>query len=251
MRIPRYVSVADEIRAEISATDFRHGDLLPSEAEFGSRFGVSRITIRKALEILRGEGLVESQQGRGWVVTRAPLRQVLGEFSTIERQLEEIGVVPRRRIIASRVIEATGRLQEVLGGGEVLEVTRVNLADGVPFAKVTVWVPAYLGRGLSITDLEHRSFYDLLSASRLLKRPLKRAVQTIAGVSIPEVDARILNVAAGVPGLLCERITFDEGDHPVLFSRSLFPASMAVFEIELAPALDSIAPTGLRLMESP
>jgi GntR family transcriptional regulator len=250
VRVPRYVSVADEIRAEIAANDFRHGDLLPSEADLGSRFGVSRITVRKALEILRGEGLVESQQGRGWVVTRAPLRQVLGEFSTIEQQLEEIGVVPRRRIIASRVIEATGRLEEVLGGGELLEVTRVNLADGTPFAKVTVWIPSYLGRGLSIKDLEHRSFYELLSSSRLLRRPLKRAVQTIAGASISDADAQLLNVVAGAPGLMCERITFDEGDHPVLFSRSLFPASMAVFEIELAPSFDSIAPTGLRLMES-
>ncbi|MCL5052798.1 MAG: GntR family transcriptional regulator [Gammaproteobacteria bacterium] len=234
----------------MSSTDFRNGDLLPSEADLGSRFGVSRITIRKALEILRNEGLVESQQGRGWVVTRAPFRQVLGEFSTIEHQLEEIGVVPRRQIVASRIITATGRLEEVLGGGELLEVTRVNLADGAPFAKITVWVPSYLGKGLSIVDLEHRSFYELLSGSRLLKRPLKRAVQTIAGVSISDGDAELLHVAPGVPGLLCERITFDDGDHPVLFSRSLFPASMAVFEIELAPALNSIAPTGLRLMES-
>jgi GntR family transcriptional regulator len=73
-------------------------------------------------------------------VTRAPLRQVLGEFSTIEHQLEEIGVVPRRQIVASRVVIASGRLEEVLGGGELLEVTRINLADGVPFAKVTVCV---------------------------------------------------------------------------------------------------------------
>ncbi|WP_298212527.1 GntR family transcriptional regulator [Ferrimicrobium sp.] len=250
MRVPRYSSVAESIRAEISSADFRAGDLLPSEADLGSRFGVSRITVRKALEVLRGEGLVESQQGRGWVVKRAPLRQILGEFATIEHQLEEIGVVPQRRIIASRVITATGRLEEILGGGELLEVTRVNLADGSPFAKVTVWVPSYLGKGLSIADLEHRSFYELLSASHVLRRPLKRAVQTIAGVSIAGADADLLKVVPGVPGLLCERITFDEGDHPILFSRSLFPASMAVFEIELTSALDSVTPTGLRLMES-
>ncbi len=214
-----------------------------------ARFAVSRITVRRALEVLRTEGLVESRQGLGWLVVQEPFKQVLGRFTTIEEQLEELGVATRRCIVGSRTVRANGRLEEVLGGGELLEVTRVNLADGQPFARVTVWVQSYLARSFTLDEVEEHSFYALLSRSGTLKLPLARAVQNIAATAISEEDAELLKVSAGSPGLLCERITFDRGDHPILFSRYVFPGSRAIFEVELSSEVSSIAPTGLRLLE--
>ena len=98
----------------------------------------SRITVRKALDILRSEGLVESRQGFGWVATANPLRQSLGRFTTIEAQMSEKGVVPGRKIISANLEQSKGRPREVLGEGELLVITRINLADGAPFARVTV-----------------------------------------------------------------------------------------------------------------
>lgn len=226
------------------------GALLPSEADLGLRFGVSRVTIRRSLELLRDEGLVESQQGRGWLVARTPLRQPLGQFATIESQLEAMGVHSERRIVASEVRQASGRAREVLGPGEVLEVVRLNLADGVPFAKVTVWVQAGIARGLTVDELEASSFYEVLARSHRLPRPLSRATQTITATVIQGEDAVLLGVASGSVGLACDRVTLDDHDFPVLVSRFLFPAARAMFEIELTSGLEAMAPSGLKLMEA-
>ncbi len=205
--------------------------------------------MRKGLELLRKEGIVESRQGFGWYVVFKPVAQTLGRFATIEDQLDEIGVIARRKVLTSRRINPTGRLLEVLGGADLLEVARLNLADGVPFARVTVWVPAFLGESFSLRDFEEKSFYQLLSESDYLKRPLTYATQTIAAVAMPEGDAKLLGVPSGSPALECERTTFDEGGFPVLYSESIFPGNRTVFVTELTSQVGSIAPSGLRLVD--
>jgi DNA-binding GntR family transcriptional regulator len=249
VRVPRYIQVANQLKADLSSSTCTKGDLLASESEMVARFRVSRITVRRALELLRSEGLITPRQGVGWLVAKEPYRQVLGRFSTIEEQLEAQGIKTERRIVGSRLLVASGRQEEVLGGGELMEVTRVNLAGGEPFAKVIVWLASHLGKGLSLADLEQHSFYDLLGRSGQLKFPLARAVQSIAATILSSEDATDLMVAEGSAGLLCERITFDIKDNPILYSRYIFPAARAVFEVELGSHVDSIAPTGLRLVE--
>lgn len=212
------------------------------------RYSASRITIRKALETLRHDGIVEPRQGLGWLVVRVPLTQSLARLSTIEQQLRELGKKPERRILSSRTYPATGRVEEVLGGGEVREVVRLNLADGEPFAKVTVWIPSHLGDRFTVADLERSSFYELLAATDLLLRPLAWAHQTIQAIAIDERDAALLGVTAASVGLACERITFDTADVPVLYSRFVFPASRVVFEVDLMSEVTSIGPSGLRLV---
>ncbi|MHB8190976.1 MAG: GntR family transcriptional regulator [Ferrimicrobium sp.] len=241
--------MAERIKAEIASSGSVAGELLPSEANYVERFGVSRITVRRSLELLRSDGIVESRQGVGWIIMQGSVRQVLGRFATIEDQLLELGIQPRRRILSSRIYTAAGRVEEVLGGGEVREVVRVNLADEIPFAVVTVWVSAYLGAEFSREELEEFSFYELLSRSDRLRAPLDRAIQTIAAVLIVDEEARLLGVADRSPGLLCERITFDTSDQPVLLSRFLFPGLRTAFEVELTSQVGSIAPGGLRLVE--
>lgn len=205
--------------------------------------------MRKALERLRGEGVVDSRQGSGWYVLFVPLQQSLGRFSTIEDQLSEMGVVPERKVLSTRRLVAFGRIEEVLGSGEMLEVERLNLADNLPFARVTVWLPAVLAEDFSIRDFEERSFYQLLSESNLLLRPLASAIQTIGAAAITPKDAELLHVPHDVPALVCERITFDVAGHPVLLSQSVFPASRTEFVTELTSQVGSIAPSGLRLVE--
>jgi GntR family transcriptional regulator len=152
-------------------------------------------------------------------------------------------------VLSSTRVTASGRLEEILGSGEFLEVRRLNLADGMPFARVTVWIPAAMAEGFSIRALEEHSFYELLSRSPLLLRPLVSARQTIGATAITEIDASLLDVPIGSPVLVCERITFDVAGHPVLFSEFVFPGSRTQFVTELTSEVGSIAPSGLRLVE--
>src|SRR3954453_6131176 len=94
----RYRQVAETIRRRIGVGDYPSG-ALETEAQLGADFGVSRITVRKALELLRDEGIVTSRKGSGWRVAVDPLRQVLGTFPTVEAALRDDGHDFTRRIL--------------------------------------------------------------------------------------------------------------------------------------------------------
>ena len=241
MRTIRYQQIADELRTRLREAGA--GQVLASESELSAEFGVSRVTIRRALEILRDEGLVDARQGFGWYVAGAPLQQHLDELGTIEGQLERRGIKPERRVIEFAFGTAPPRVAAVLGTDQVLRVKRLNLADGEPFAVVTVWCPAELGQHLSRRDVERHPFYEVLGV------PLRGATQTIGADSVDGADAELLEVPPASPVLRCERITTDTQGRPVLMSEHVFPARRTEFVVELPNAEPSTLPAGLRLVE--
>lgn len=242
MRQTRYNAIADELRHRIDRGSVAAGHLLPSEASLSVEFAASRVTVRRALEVLRAENRVESHQGYGWMVRSEPVRQPLTTLGTIESQLASLGVVPERRVLSFAFIDAPPRVAEVLGTNRVLEVIRCNLADGEPFARVTVWCPEQEGAALSKDDVEARSFYDLLDME------LGGADQTIGAQLVSESDAEVLGVPLGSPVLVCERITNDSNQRPVLMSEHVFPGHRTVFAAELPVAEPAEVAAGLRLV---
>lgn len=241
MRTIRYQQIADELRSRIVTVG--PGQVLPSESDLSAEFAVSRVTIRRALEILRDDGLVDARQGFGWYVAGEPLRQRLDELGTIEGQLERRGVKPERRVLEFAFRAAPTRVAAVLGVDQVLRVKRLNLADGEPFAVVTVWCPAELGQHLSRRDVERQPFYELLEVT------LRGATQTIGADAVGVADAGLLGVPPGSPVLRCERITTDAQGRPVLMSEHVFPANRTEFVVEFPIAAPSALPSGLRLVE--
>ncbi len=243
MREIRYLAIADDLRARVTAGEFAAGRLLPSESELSAAYAASRITIRKALEVLRDEGLVDARQGFGWFAAVDPLRQALGRLGTIEAELAASGVRSERRILAFGFVPAPPAARRVLGTATVLEVRRLNLADGAPFARVTVWCPEDLGAHLSRADVERAPFYELLSVT------LGGATQTIGAALASPDDAVLLEVPVGSPVLRCERTTSTPDGRPVLYSEHVFPAHRTEFVVDLPVSEPSIAPSGLRLVE--
>jgi GntR family transcriptional regulator len=241
MRTIRYQEIADSLRLRIATAG--PGHLLPSESDLSGEFGVSRVTVRRALELLRDEGLVDSRQGFGWYVSAEPVVQQLASLETIERQLADRGVKAQRRVIEFAFVDAPTHVAEVLGATQVLRVKRVNLADGGPFAVVTVWCPADLGQHLSRRDVEQKPFYELLGVA------LRGATQRIGAAAVGPTDADLLEVPVGSPVLRCQRITTDTSGAPVLMSEHIFPAHRTEFVVELPLAEPSINPSGLRLVE--
>ena len=242
-RTVRYRAIADDLRRQVEAGDFGAGRVLPSEADLSASYGASRVTVRRALEVLRDEGLLDARQGFGWFVASDLLRQRLGRLSTIEDQLSASGITAERRILEFAFVAAEPRAKQVLGVDQVLRVRRLNLADGEPFARVTVWCPADLGDRLSRADVERSPFYELLPV------PLGGATQTIGAASASAADARLLGIPTGAPVLRCERITTTPDGRPVLLSEHVFPAHRTEFVVDLPQAERSIAPSGLRLVE--
>lgn len=243
MREVRYRTIADELRHRVQSGELAAGALLPSESELSAAYDVSRVTVRKALDVLREAGLVDSRQGFGWFVAADPVRQSLGRLGTIEAQLADLGVSSERRVVGFRFTDAPAWVGQVLGVDTVLEVRRVNHADGQPFARVTVWCSEEVGARLSRADVESSPFYELVDV------PIGGATQTIGAAAAGRDDATLLAVPMGSPVLRCERVTRDVEGRPVLVSEHVFPGHRTEFVVDLPQAEPSIGPSGLRLVE--
>ncbi len=241
MRQIRYQEIADELRRRVRTASA--GSVLPSESELSTEFAVSRVTVRRALETIRDEGLIAARQGFGWFVATEPVRQRLETLGTIEAQLEVSGKHAERKVLEFAFVAPPAHVRELLDTDEVLRVKRVNLADGEPFAVVTVWCPAALGRRLSRDDVERKPFYELLDVE------LRGATQTIGADSAEPPDAALLGVQVGTPVLRCRRVTTDLSGRPILVSEHLFPAHRTEFVVEIPLAEPSLSPTGLRLVD--
>ncbi|MGZ4754902.1 MAG: GntR family transcriptional regulator [Acidimicrobiia bacterium] len=225
----RYLTLADALRDRIAAGAV---GALDSEAELGREYGVSRVTVRRALEVLRDEGLVSARQGVGWFVAVDPVRQSLGRVTTVEAALEAAGAHPTRRVLEFAFETASPGIAKTLdlpADGEVLRVTRLNLADDRPFAVVTVWVPARLGAHLSRADVERSTFYDLLPLQGVEPG---RVVQTITAIEAERPIAEQLGVPAGSPLLACRRVTYDRHGDAVIVAEHRYAAHLTALEVE-------------------
>ncbi len=235
----RYLDLADELRRTIA--DGTSG-ALPSEAELGESHGVSRVTVRRALELLRNEGLISSRRGAGWFVVNDPVRQTLGRVTTIESALEAAGARPERRVLEFAFEPVTTETAKVFGlsaDAEVLRVLRLNLADGEPFALVTVWLPPSLGAHVSRADVEGATFFDLLPLHGV---ETGRVVQSITAIAADRTQARRLGIHTGEPLLACRRVTYDRAGAPVMLSEHRYPAQSTAFEVEFPPHLTTGVP---------
>ncbi len=225
----RYLDVADDLRSDIASG--RVG-ALPSEAELGERYSVSRVTVRRALDLLREEGLVDSRRGSGWFVASDPIRQPLGRVTTIEAALEAAGAAPGRRILEFGFEAAPTEVAKTLGiakDAEVLRVLRLNLAGDDPFALVTIWLPVELGARVSRAEAERAPFYDLLPLHGV---EVGRIVQTITATAADRGEARRLGGHAGDPLLACRRVTYDRAGAAVMVSEHRYPARSTALEVE-------------------
>jgi len=235
-------SIAADLRERIAGGEFAAGRHLPSEADLAGAYAASRMTVRKALERLREEGLVGSRQGFGWFVAAPPLRQSLARLGTIEAQLAQSGRTSERRVLDFAFVAAPPRAAAVLGPGRVLAVRRVNVVDGVAWARVTVWCPEALAAHLSLADVERTTFHELLGVA------LAGATQTITAAAVDAADAEVLAVPVGSPALVCQRVTRSAAGEPVLVAEHVFPGHLTEFVVELTTVDASVAPSGLRLV---
>lgn len=246
VRTIRYREIAADLRGRIDDGEFSAGRLLPSESELSGAYNASRVTVRKALEVLRGDGLVDSRQGFGWFVATETVQQPLAQLATIESQLEAEGRRSARQVLDFAFVDAPDHVATALGTPRVLMVRRLNLADDEPFARVTVWCPEDLGSGLSRDQVEQTSFYESLADAGVR---LTSATQTIGAGAADVDDAELLQVPDGSPVLICRRVTSDAAGAPVLLGEYVFPAHRTEFTVELTDPEASIAPSGLRLVE--
>ncbi|HEY2776891.1 MAG TPA: GntR family transcriptional regulator [Gaiellaceae bacterium] len=183
------------------------GDAIPSERQLGIDLGVSRLTVRAALDELVREGYLVRRRGAGTFVAEPKVAKGI-DISSFSDDMRARGLTPASRTIELRTIPAGARLGRILHvspSEPVVAVKRLRLADGEPMAIELLHVRSSLVPGLIGSDLEENSFYDLL-ASRW-DVAIVGGTQTVEPTVTNDEESTALGVPLHSPALLFERIT--------------------------------------------
>ena len=205
----KYAQIVSQVEQAIAAGRLAPGDRLPPERELAAEHGVSRMTVRQALQTLESRGLLRRAIGRsgGSFVAQPKLERDLGTFSGLSEQLRRQGIVAGARAISARTVDGA------------VEIVRVRLADGEPFALERSSFPAERFEGLLELDLTG-SLYDLLD-EHFDAAPV-RAVERIEPVLADPEEAEALGLPPGAPLMLVHRVAYDASGLVVETARDLF-----------------------------
>lgn len=237
---PKYRLLRDALVGMIRGLP--EGAALPTERTLCADFGVSRATVRHALQRLEDEQRIYRVQGKGTFVARAKIEQRLGLTSHTE-EMRARGMVPGSKLIdVSRVpanIEVASALR--LGEGtEVLQIERLRLADGDPIAIEVLYLNAERFDGISAALGESASFYQLLHSDYGVE--LASAEETIEAVVAGARDVELLGCGRGMPLLLISRLSVDTNGRPTEYVRSRYRGDRFRFRRHLERSLSGPHP---------
>ena len=223
------------LRDQITGGQLSGGDNLPGEQRLAETFGVSRVTVRRALDALAGTGLISRRAGSGTTVsdTATADRPVAMNFTTLMPQLVEMGQSTLAHLLSfsyGRAPDFVARAMDLSAEEDVQIATRVRSTDSIPFSHLTTYVPADIARNYSEEDLANHPLFQLLERSGVqIDHAHQSITATLAG---PEV-AEALHVAVGTALLSLKRVVRDVNGNGVEYLAALYRPDMFRLEMPL------------------
>ena len=236
--------IADQLRAAIQNGRLSEGDRLPSEAQLIDHYGVARMTIRNALQLLEAEGLTRAEHGRGVYVRRKPpVRRIASDrFARRHRkegkaaflaESEQAGAVPDVDLIRVNEMPATPEMSKLLNHvGPVIVRSRRYSLDGIPVETATSYIPADIGRGTPIAD-PNPGPGGIYARLEELGHTLERFTEEVTARMPTEAEARLLAMTPGVPVFRLVRTAFDIEGRAVEVCDTIMSADAYVLNYEL------------------
>jgi GntR family transcriptional regulator len=232
---PLYSRVETVLAGEIADGVLKVGDQLPTEDVLITRFEVSRITIRRAIQNLVGRGLVEIRRGKGTFVALPQMTQELTELSGFVEDMQAVGRKPTARVISKEVVTADSTVASHLAltkGERVVRIRRVRLADGVPVSFDETFLPLEIGKKIITNNLKREPIFSLLE--RKYDVPLIEAEYKLEAVAAEAEVAAALRVKQGSPIFLIERTSYSTGNRPVDYEKLYYRGDLVRFVTCLA-----------------
>ncbi|MFL5881582.1 MAG: GntR family transcriptional regulator [Actinomycetota bacterium] len=229
--VPMYYQVAQQLEQAIEAGELALGTRLDGELALANQLGVSRPTLRRAIEYLVDRGYLVRRRAVGTQVVHPKVRRPVG-LTSLYDDLTASRKDPRTTVLSLETAPASDRVAHALGledGQEVVAVERLRYADGQPLAVMRNWLPVGLVE-LDVGQLERSGLYRLMRAAGI---GLHLASQTIGARGAGAAEAKLLQAHKGEPLLTMERTTYNENGQPVELGDHLYRASLYSFEIVL------------------
>jgi len=236
-RPPAYLAIADDLRGRIERRELSGGDRLPTERQLVEEFGVARMTVRHALDILQMEGLIERRRGRtgGTFIRSIPPVIELTRMEGLIPQLRDHGLEVPPEVLEAGLVPAEPVVAESLDvplGEKVVQIVRLWTAGDTPFVVENAYFPAALVPGMLDQDLS-RSLHELLDATWDL-RPVVKTETLVPGVA-SSWEQHVLGVTRSLPLLrICRTATTRDGV-PVEYSEDVLRADVAHIRVVTRP----------------
>jgi GntR family transcriptional regulator len=235
---PKYLSVREHLRRRVGAMP--EGALLPPEPMLCAEYGVSRITLRRAVDGLVADGHLVREQGRGTYVSRPAIRheyresfvhRIAGWSSVMAEQGAQVGTA----VLQQRVVPATAAVAAELSlevATDVVELERLRSVDGAPNHVAHSFLPAALYPRAAEEDFSEGSLYDFLRREYGADLAHARIVVDVGTAAADE--AELLRIAAGSPLLVVRTTVRDSAGHPLVHSFSRLRPDVSQVEFEVS-----------------
>lgn len=215
-RLPRYLQIRDALMRRICARAWTEGQALPAEDKLAAEFGVALGTLRKALEALVADGIVERVHGRGTFVTRAFERISMLRF--VGFSLAESGTTPDTATLAMEVAAPPAEIARQLAlppGGKTLYLHRTRSVAKQVLLSEHIWLPHKLFHKLEAHLRSHPVPFLYPAYDAVCGVLVSQAADELRGVPLPARDARLLKCPTGTPGIRIERRMTDHAGTPI------------------------------------
>ncbi|SEK11039.1 GntR family transcriptional regulator [Paraburkholderia diazotrophica] len=234
-RLPRYQRLRDEMVALIAARHWKPGEAIPTEQALAKSYDVAVGTVRKAVDLLVAEGLLERFQGRGTFVRRASFDSSLFRFFRFQTRQGERRI-PESRILRREVVDAPSAVAATLqisSSARVIQMSRLRLIDDVPMLAEEIWLPYVRFAAFAQMDLNEVGdlLYPVYEAQ--CNQVVASATETLTVEAIDPLHARLLRIEPGTPAVVIERLAYGYDRQPLEWRRSRGPASEFIYQAEI------------------
>ncbi|WP_019180170.1 GntR family transcriptional regulator [Microbacterium yannicii] len=229
--VPLYFQVSSRLEAAIRSGDIPAGARLDNEISIGQRLGLSRPTVRRAIQEVVDKGLLVRRRGIGTQVVQGQVTRPV-ELTSLYEDLKGSQHEPGTRVLTHELQPASDAVAEALGirpGDEILYLRRARSTDGVAIAILENYLPAEFA-DITAEQLEERSLYQILRGRGVTIRIAK---QKIGARRAQRDEPELLDIDKGGPVLTMERVAFDSAGRAIEFGHHCYRTDLYSFETTL------------------
>ncbi|AYF92920.1 GntR family transcriptional regulator [Apilactobacillus bombintestini] len=232
MTLPVYIQIHNEIKKKIENGQWKLGSRIPSERQFAAEFGVSRMTLRQAIQTLVDEGILDRRVGSGTYISNEKVQEKMSGVTSFTDIMLAQGKKPSSKTISYHVLEPSLSEIERLHikqSDKVLRMERIRYGDGVPICFEIATIPEKIVDGLSKDDVTD-SFYASLEEKKGLMPKISQ--QKVSATLASERISEYLDIKKGDAILLLRQITYLQDNKPFEYVRTQYVGERFEFYLD-------------------
>ncbi len=232
--IPYYVQIKHILLDRIRNGEYPENSLIPSESALATEFAVTRMTVRKALDELKRDGMITTERGKGSVVTQERIEQSLERFYRFGREVGDTGIAAASKIISKEVCRPPAEVTSRFANSQnkdFYKIIRVRFYKDLPVSLEYVFIPCSVAPGIIDQPIERMSIADLFE--KHYGRIIEKATEYLTPRISDAFESELLEIKNHSPVFQTERITRSKAGEVIEFRRSVIRGDRVRFSAEL------------------